>query len=77
MKKVCLILILALFTLGSSGFSVNDQEGQDCDDFANQKYNNHLANNPGDYEGANMAYFGYYWACMDTGGFSMYEVSLN
>jgi hypothetical protein len=77
MKKVMLFLMLAVFTLGSSGFKIDALSGQDCDDFGAQKYNNHLANNPGDYEGANMAYYGYYWACMNTGGFSRFEVTLD
>jgi hypothetical protein len=42
MKKVMLFLILGVFTFVGSGFSVNDQEGTNCDEYAAQQSMNTL-----------------------------------
>jgi hypothetical protein len=75
MKKVMLVLMLGVFIFGSSGFTVEPLPGQDCDEFAAEKYNEAL-DNGWSQNVANFAYFGYYWACMYTEGESSNEVTI-
>lgn len=68
--------MLGVFIFGSSGFNNPVLPGQDCDDFVKEKYNESLESHPGNYNRANILYFGYFWACMDTEGESEAEVTV-
>jgi hypothetical protein len=70
-----LFLMLAVFTLGSSGFSVNDQEGTNCDEYAAHQSMNTLERT-GNEQWAFWSYVGHFNACMDAGGYSKMEVTI-
>ncbi len=76
MKKVLLILMLGVFTFGSSGF-VSLQGTQDCDDYALGVFEQDLLY-PGAYslQDSYDLYMFAYETCILNGGSSDYEVTV-
>jgi hypothetical protein len=67
--------MLAVFTLGSSGFQSAEQEGVDCDVYAAQQSMNTLERTGNEFW-AFLSYTGYFNACMEAGGYSNQEVTI-